>query len=180
VSLNGKTYRTVLMPSETSHTGYVIWLAANIADDNTKYKPIAPNCGDMASAYNKYYMCEWDGFIWHKKEMMEGDSVVMKIGVDGLTDNEYRLYQGQLKNVGQKIVEEVQEKYDAIIERVENSIKVLEPLVDELRVENEYIKGRLINQEGSYYDMSQGILTLATDNPDNTIKIEWDSNYGTF
>ena len=180
VTLNGKTYRTVLMPSTTAHSGYVIWLAANIADDNSKYKPMAPNCGDMASAYNKYYMCEWDGFIWHKKEMMEGDSVVMEIGVDGLKDNEYRLYHGQLKNVGQKIVEEVQEKYDTIIERVENSIKVLEPLVDELRADNEYIKGRLINQEGSYYDMSQGILTLATDNPENTIKIEWDSNYGTF
>ena len=45
---------------------------------------------------------------------------------------------------------------------------------------DEYINGRLISQSGSTYNCSDGVLTLVTDDPKNTIIIDFDSNYGTF
>lgn len=42
------------------------------------------------------------------------------------------------------------------------------------------IIGRLISPTGSIYNLAQGTLTLATDDPANTITIKLDGNYGTF
>ena len=324
VTLNGITYRAVLMPSLASENGCMIWLAANIADSDCKYKPIAPANGDMIDGDFKYYMCEWDGFSWKKKEMEEGDSIVMEFGVDGRRNEEYRLMNGELVNVGKKIVEEVEQKYDKAIAELDARLDIVEADVEHLKeevvrldgridaevaireevdkqlweaiakeaearmevdnqqweainkesadriesdkqlwealakeaearmevdnqqweaitkeaearetvdkelwtaieleanerlkvdadlwtaintestiredidnqtwtalnneierskAEDEYIKGRLISKEGSTYKCAEGVLTLVTDNPENTIIIELDSNYGTF
>jgi hypothetical protein len=42
------------------------------------------------------------------------------------------------------------------------------------------LTGRLISQEGSSYDCANGVITLTTDNPSNTIIIHLTSDYGTF
>jgi hypothetical protein len=41
-------------------------------------------------------------------------------------------------------------------------------------------KDRLISQEGSSYDCSNGVLTLATDDASKTITIQLTGDYGTF
>ena len=135
VTLNGITYRAVLMPSLASENGCMIWLAANIADSDCKYKPVAPNNGDMVDADFKYYMCEWDGFSWKKKEMEEGDSIVMEFGVDGRRNEEYRLMDGKLVNVGKKIVEEVEAKYDKAIAELDARLDIVEADVEFLKGE---------------------------------------------
>ena len=45
---------------------------------------------------------------------------------------------------------------------------------------DEYLKGRLISQSGSTYNFAEGFLMLVTDDPNNTIRIDLDSNYGEF
>ena len=51
----------------------------------------------------------------------------------------------------------------------------------ERAIENEkQIIGRLISKTGSVYSLSEGKLTLATENAENTITIDLDGNYGTF
>lgn len=58
--------------------------------------------------------------------------------------------------------------------------EVINAEIERSTAEDTYIKGRLISKEGCTFDCANGVLTLVTDNPENTIVIELDSNYGTF
>lgn len=196
--INGVAYKTALMPSETSENGYAIWMAANAAFDSAKYCPELPNLGFNLSDSKIYYINEWNGFQWIKRAMTEGDSLVINNGPDNTIDNEFRIIEGKLVNANLIVVKEVINKYDTAIadvnaritvvdEKLNANIEVTNKLVEDLANEierstneDEIIKGRLIKNEGSTYSCVDGILKLATEDPNNDITIALDSNYGTF
>lgn len=51
---------------------------------------------------------------------------------------------------------------------------------NELEEKIQFNNNRLISQEGSAYDCANGVLTLKTEDPSNTITIQLTGDYGTF
>ena len=88
-TIGGVNYNCVLMPSLNTTHGYSIWLASNLAASQSRYCPVEPNNGDNLSNRLVYYINEWNGFDWVKKEFMEGDSVVIEFGPDDDRNAEY-------------------------------------------------------------------------------------------
>lgn len=283
-TINGVNYKAVLMPAENTKHGFSIWLASNIAASQKKYCPVLPNNGELLSDKKVFFINEWNGFDWDKKELQEGDSLMIKFGPDCDKDAEYRLVNGELVNIKKDIISTVENKYDDAIDDLKSRVDVIEDeivdikqsisnindkiveleaedkrldekidaetkareevdtqlweainaeysartevdaqlwdainneakernevdaqlwaalsaeTVDRVNVDqeiwkslnaeiersvamDEYLKGRLISQSGSTYNCSDGVLTLVTDDPKNTIIIDLDSNYGTF
>lgn len=106
-TINGITYRTVLMPSMNTEHHYAIWLASNVAFNNDRYNPIAPiNVDNIIDEY-AYYINEWNGFTWLKKQLSNGDSLVIKVGPDGDNNREYQLIEGKLINIKRDLREEM-------------------------------------------------------------------------
>lgn len=108
-TVNGMNYRTVLMPSANSKFGHAIWLASNVAFDEKRYNPVLPNNGDVLMNETAYYINEWTGFHWLKKEFINGDSVVIKVGPDGDNNREYQLIDGKLINIKRDLRNELLE-----------------------------------------------------------------------
>lgn len=308
-TINGVNYKAVLMPSENTKHGFTIWLASNIAASQKKYCPVLPNNGELLSDKKVFFINEWNGFDWDKKELQEGDSLMIKFGPDSDKNAEYRLVNGELINIKKDIISTVENKYDDAVDDLKSRVDVIEDeivdvkqsianindkiveldaetkareevdkqlweavnaeysartevdsqlwdainneskernevdaqlweavnteysartevdaqlwdatnneakernevdaqlwaalsaeTVDRVNVDqeiwkslnaeiersvttDEYINGRLISQSGSTYNCSDGVLTLVTDDPKNTIIIDFDSNYGTF
>ena len=280
----GVTYNTALLPSFNTSHGFSIWTTSNIAAHQLKYHPVDPTEGENYETRKAFIMNEWDGEDWRKKELKDGDTLVIHNGPDGDTDREYRLVNGELVNIARDIISIVMDKYDNDIhdlqdrmETVETDVETLKSTTDTLvsemedrkavdaqmwsaienevqtrenvdnqlwaavenetqtrenvdnqlwatianetqtrenvdnqlwaaveneiqtrenvdnqlwvAVENEinravaedvYIKGRLVNEESSKYNCADGTLTLGTDDPNNTITIKLNGNYGTF
>ena len=297
-TINGVNYKAVLMPAENTKHGFSIWLASNIAASQKKYCPVLPNNGELLSDKKVFFINEWNGFDWDKKELQEGDSLMIKFGPDCDKDAEYRLVNGELINIKKDIISTVENKYDNDIDDLQSRVNVIEEEIGEIKqsiavindkiVEldakdksldekidaeieerkevdtqllgnieelkeadaqilaslsaeteerkevdakleeainteseerkefdmqiseslsaeteerkevdaklredidaekersaamDEYLKGRLISQSGSTYNFAEGFLMLVTDDPNNTIRIDLDSNYGEF
>lgn len=133
----GSTYSTVLMPS--SKHGSAIWTSVNISigdcgcNCNCGAKYILPNDGQGMEYSKKYFVNEWNGKKWLRKEVADGESVVVK--TDGMNKiyEEYRVVDGELKNVATMI-------YDKVIENIGDDIADITGRVDEL---NEKIDGEI-------------------------------------
>ena len=75
----GGSYSTVLMPSVKN--GQAIWTSVNIGlidcecDCHCKY--VLPNDGQDMNFIKKYFTNEWNGKEWIKKELADGESVVV-------------------------------------------------------------------------------------------------------
>lgn len=113
-TVNNVTYNTVLMPSENTEYGYSIWLASNAVFDDKRYNPVLPNNGDFLTYEYAYYINEWDGFKWLKKQFIDGDSVVIKVGPDGDNNREYQLIDGKLINIKRDLRNELLEIVDSL------------------------------------------------------------------
>lgn len=106
-TINGINYKTVLMPSDNTDHGFSIWIASNVAFENASYHPVKPNYGDIITDEAVYYINEWDGSSWLRKSLVEGDSLVIKVGPDGDDNREYRLINGKLINIKHELREEL-------------------------------------------------------------------------
>ena len=150
----GSPYSTILMPS-VEH-GKAIWTSVNIsiADcccDCHCNDYVLPNNGEGMDYVNHYFISEWNGKEWLKKELSDGDSVVVinewvennessdeennnscccnESTTNKILEpkyNEYRLENGQLVNVSQEI-------YDKVAEIVDEKISEMDTDVDSLR-----------------------------------------------
>lgn len=257
-TINGVNYKAVLMPAENTKHGFSIWLASNIAASQNKYCPVLPNNGELLSDKKVFFINEWNGFDWDKKELQEGDSLMIKFGPDCDKDAEYRLVNGGLINIKKDIISTVENKYDDAIDDLKSHVDVIEDEIIDIKtsisninnkivdlesedkrldekidaetktreeVDTQLLRNveelkevdtqilaslsaeteerkevdaklredidaeiersvaadsRLISQSGSTYNCANGVLTLVTDDPKNTIIIDLDSNYGTF
>ena len=143
--INGIDYPTRLMPSLNTEHGYAIWTAVNVAFTNNRYQPVKPNNG-MGLTYRKaYYINEWDGFNWVKKEMKEGETIVLIKGLDGDKNIEYRIIDGKLVSVAKVI-------YDKIVEEFKPDIDRIDKELDDLRDRMDSVEDRVDSLESSTSD----------------------------
>ena len=266
--INGKTYKTVLMPDMKAQFGFAIWTAENAAMTKDGYNYKTPNNGEGINQRNAYYIIEWTGFGWATKEVLEGEGLALNVGLEGETNMIYRVMNGelysdantvkdavldilqpQLDEIGEQVeentaaissitedVEELFDKYtelnDKVATEIEDRVNADEALqtaindeqeariekYNELRddidtlteVEGEHyqelsqkvaevsaqtveqgeeinliseeleeVSGKIITDESSY-DSVNGVLTLATEDEENTITIQFNGDYGTF
>ena len=131
--IGGVNYRCVLMPAKNTTHGYLIWMASNLAASQKKYNPVEPNGGENLCNKKVFYINEWNGFDWVKKEINEGDSLIIKIGPDGECNNEYRLTNGQFVNIKQDTISSVINKYDPVIDELNGKVEVLEDEVSDIK-----------------------------------------------
>lgn len=125
-NIGGINYKCVLMPSKNTTHGYAIWMASNVATTLSKYNPVEPNNGDIFADKQVYFINEWNGFDWMRKEMVEGDSIVFKNGPDGDTNTEYRLVNGEFINIKKNTIAIVENKYDDKIAELDTRVGKLE------------------------------------------------------
>lgn len=128
--INGMNYSTKLMPSLNSKHGYAIWTASNVAFKNDRYKPVEPN-GGLGVTYRKvYYINEWDGFNWIRKELREGDKITLINGLDGAKNIEYQIINGTLVSTAQIVYDRVMMQVTPEIERIDESIEGIKDRLD--------------------------------------------------
>ena len=125
----GGVYSTVLMPS-MKH-GKSIWTSINISigDCGCGCKHILPNDGQGMEYTKKYFINEWTGREWLRKELLDGESVVV-IGKDK-TYAEYRNVNTELVNVASLIYDEVITTITPKIDAIETNIENLEEKIDD-------------------------------------------------
>ena len=133
----GSVYSTVLMPS-IKH-GKAIWTSVNmsIGDCGCGCKHILPNDGQGMEYIKKYFINEWTGKRWLKKELLDGESVVVieegdKDSNDKLDKSytEYRNVNGELVDVASLIYNNVMTTITPKIEDIETNIENLNEKID--------------------------------------------------
>ena len=133
----GSVYSTVLMPS-IKH-GRAIWTSVNISlgDCGCGCKHILPNDGQGMEYIKKYFINEWTGKKWLKKELLDGESVVVieegnKDSNDKLDKayTEYRNVNGELVDVASLIYNNVMTTITPKIEDIETNIENLNEKID--------------------------------------------------
>ena len=135
----GNTYPTVLMPS-LKH-GKTIWTSVNFAmvdcDCDCSHgckKYIKPNDGEGIENKKKYILNEWDGTYWLRKELLDGESVVVinsnAEDAESADYTEYRLVNGELTIVSSFVYEKVIETIQPIIDEIKNSVDDLDTKID--------------------------------------------------
>ena len=148
----GGTYSTVLMPS-VAH-GKSIWTSVNISlaecacDCCVKY--VLPNNGEGMEYTKKYFINEWTGKEWLRKELADGESVVVlneviDQGETGDDDDchcgcntvvynknytEYRVVDGELVDVAKLIYDNVMQVVQPKIDRLNNEVEDLTERLD--------------------------------------------------
>ena len=149
----GGSYSTVLMPSVKN--GQAIWTSVNIGlidcECNCHCKYVLPNDGQDMNFIKKYFTNEWNGKEWIKKELADGESVVVinELVSQQKTCNdhchchcdddetvyktnyiEYRVVNGELVDVARliydNVMEDIQPKLDEITANVEDLSERLE------------------------------------------------------
>ena len=88
--------------------GGTVWTTANVNFNNNGITGVTI---DGSQNRKKYYICEFDGNIWQKKELGEGDSVVVK-SYGGASGHTWRVLDGVLVDVNEKDRSEIVGKID--------------------------------------------------------------------
>ena len=156
-TIGGVSYKCVLLPAKNTTHGYLIWMASNLNASQKKYCPVLPNNGDIQTDKNVYYINEWNGFDWVKKELMEGDSLVIQFGPDNDRNAEYRLINSQLINVKKDILSSVINKYDNAIDEINGRLDVIEDEVGGIKDSIENINDRLNESDNAYQNLNEKI-----------------------
>lgn len=125
---------------------------------------------------------KWESLIVTDESLMQTIEALR----EDLTDNVNELDKEVQENekVSSLALNDLQGKYKALSKELNNNVNELaakdEALREDLADNVAELTSRLISQEGSSYDCTNGVLTLTTDNPSNTIIIHLTSDYGTF
>ena len=175
----GGTYSTVLMPS-LKH-GQTIWTSINIGmtdcscdcDCGCRSKYVRPNNGEGMESTKRYFTYEWNGRHWMRKELLDGESVVV-INTNPDQDGEYleyRLVNGELKDVANLIYEKVVETFTPIVNDLTQDIEDLNAKIDaeiersatrddEMQNQLNDLEGRVTVAEGKIEQNIQDIANL--------------------
>ena len=148
-TINGMSYPTVLMPSKTAPSGFAIWTAINVAFKNERYRPCEPNQGFDVTYQPKYFINEWTGFDFIRKEMNEGDSVVIFNNPDGRYSVKYRIVNGVLVDESKMIFNDVIVSITPKLEEIVNKISSLEIRVDKAEDNIESHSNSITNLENN-------------------------------
>ena len=119
--INGYSFHCVLMPSLTSKTGLQIWTVNNVAFEDARYCPEPIDITECAFDI-QLFTAEWNGFWWVKKQLAEGESVVLFQGLDDDEYSEYRVVNGELVSVVGSIFEQITEKFEEFIQETNDKL----------------------------------------------------------
>lgn len=124
--INGMNYPTVLLPSETAKLGYSVWTSIDVAFAKETYSYKEPNMGEDIGSKDVYFILDWDGKDWVRKQMEEGESVVIVNSFDGRKGISYRIVDGQLfcesDLIRNEIVESLQPNIGGVVQESVNEI----------------------------------------------------------
>ena len=126
----------VLISNPETHYSQ-IWTSVNIGFPDDKFSGVTGNewsalTGEDRQLSERYYINEWNGKEWIKKQMNEGDSVVLIEGIPDISGNSAYNHEWRVYKVGEG-------EYELI--------DTLEALKDEFSKEFERIDGRLDDLE---------------------------------
>ena len=137
-------------------TGYSkLWTSINVGFSEEQYDGVYSKEWSAATGTERgyeivYYINEWDGKEWHKKQMSEGDSIVLLDGGKDESGNtiynhEWRIYSGEtepmLIDTADALKEEFQKEIDAINNRIDEEISARTEAIEDLQEQ--------INEEAS-------------------------------
>ena len=129
--INDAVYSTVLLPSETAEKGSSIWTSRNISFRNEGLEYKEPNGGEGLGERVVYYIIDWTGSEWARKELKEGEQVVVL--EDGDKKNtEYMLVDGELVAVYEKVFEELSAITSALTEKVDELSAKTDVLIEDV------------------------------------------------
>lgn len=129
-------------------TGYSkLWTSINVGFREPQYDGVYSNEWSAATGTDRgaeivFYINEWDGKDWHKKQMGEGESIVL---IDGGKDesgntiynHEWRIYSGEtepiLVDTADALKEEFQKEIDAINDRIDEEISARTEAIEDLQ-----------------------------------------------
>ena len=139
-------------------TGYSkLWTSINVGFSEEQYDGVYSKEWSAATGSERgheiiYYINEWDGKEWHKKQMSEGDSIVLLDGGKDESGNtiynhEWRIYSGEtepmLIDTADALKEEFQKEIDAINNRIDEEISARTAADEELQEQiNEEVSAR--------------------------------------
>lgn len=137
----GDSYSTTLMPS--AKNGKAIWTTVNLifVSDDCDFKYLKPNGGKEMCGYNKYFTNEWDGRQWLRKELKDGESVVViednpkeyNNEEDKYIYSEYRVVKGELEEVSDLVYDDIMDVIEPEIESLNNAIGSIETNIEDLQ-----------------------------------------------
>ena len=111
----GTNYKTTLLPSVLNK--HRVWTSENLIIN--LYNPYKPVSESETSNVKKYFINEWNGTYWERKELSEGESIVIKQSELSQDKNqEFIITDGKLvlvsKTVYDNVLAEVSTKTDVI------------------------------------------------------------------
>lgn len=144
-------------------TGYSkLWTSINVGFSEEQYDGVYSKEWSAATGSERgheiiYYINEWDGKEWHKKQMREGDSIVLLDGGKDESGNtiynhEWRIYSGEtgpmLIDTAEAIKGEFQKEIDAINDRIDEEISTRTEAIEDLQEQiNEEVSARTASDE---------------------------------
>jgi uncharacterized protein (TIGR02145 family) len=181
----GDVYPTKVMRREESvcdendKTNYKqIWLGVNLRLNTDEYNAtIVDGWGDVTETIEKlstvYVINEWDGFVWHKKAMTNGESVVIKSNEEG-DCHEWRLVNGKLINITYEINEGFEQVKVETMQGFDNINKMVEGFsastISELNILHEEITSLEKNINETIEEVSGNILSHVETEISSTIE----------
>ena len=138
----GLSYPTVMIRDEK---GIKIWTKINVYDEDEGLDSIDVNFNgaDVSDAQTVFYVNEWDGEKWVKKQMREGDSVVI-LQKDDTEYREWRLKFGELYDIfGEDFNDELSDLRQSILNLSSSTISFSASVINNFTeitetVENNY------------------------------------------
>lgn len=144
-------------------TGYSkLWTSINVGFSEEQYDGVYSKEWSAATGSERgheiiYYINEWDGKEWHKKQMSEGDSIVLLDGGKDESGNtiynhEWRIYSGEtepmLIDTADALKEEFQKEIDTINDRIDEEISARTAADEDLQEQiNEEVSARTAADE---------------------------------
>ena len=171
-------------------TGYSkLWTSINVGFSEEQYGGVSSKEWSAATGSERgheiiYYINEWDGKEWHKKQMSEGDSIVLLDGGKDESGNtiynhEWRIYSGEtgpmLIDTAEAIKGEFQKEIDTINDRIDEEVSArtaadeeLHQRIDDLQIveiepEDETILASYILCEGESGDSKGVVINIPRD-----------------
>lgn len=150
-------------------TGYSkLWTSINVGFSEEQYDGVYSKEWSAATGSERgheiiYYINEWDGKEWHKKQMSEGDSIVLLDGGKDESGNtiynhEWRIYSGEtgpmLIDTAEAIKGEFQKEIDAINNRIDEEISARNAADEDLQ---EQINEEVLARTAAIEDLQEQI-----------------------
>ena len=146
--IKGMNYKTVLMPSLNTEHQHTIWTTTNVAFKDGRYPRVTPNNGIGVTFTEKYIINEWNGFAWERKEMTEGDSIVLFKGLNGRNSEEHRIINGIMVSVTDVVIKTVLDIINKDIEDIKARVIAVEEGVNKHSVQIEELQEKISDLRG--------------------------------